>query len=123
MVVNWNTFTAFKQEFGDKDPVLLSGGLNAWEHTTPGPRCLILDTGVDLGHDDQVKIRTAQLYTDGAGVFAMHLVDANKEARRAKPEENLPCRLGEQSLMIAVLSGVRFLARYARDYAYAGGMR
>ncbi|MDP9848143.1 helix-turn-helix domain-containing protein [Streptosporangium lutulentum] len=121
MVVNWNTFTAFKQEFGDKDPVLLSGGLNAWEHTTPGPRCLILDTGVDLGHDDQVKIRTAQLYTDGAGVFAMHLVDANKEARRAKPEENLPCRLGEQSLMIAVLSGVRFLARYARDYAYAGG--
>ncbi|WP_440107161.1 hypothetical protein [Streptosporangium sp. H16] len=121
MVVNWDTFTAFKHEFGDKDPVLLSDGLNAWEQITPGPRCLILDTGVPLGDDDQVEIRTAQLYTDGAGVFAMHLTDANQQNRRNGQEDNLICRLGERSLIFAVLSGVRFLARYARDYAYAGG--
>lgn len=121
MVVNWETFADFKNDFASKDPMLLSDDWEAWERIAPGPRCLILDTGVRPGLVDQVDVRTAQLYTDGAGAFAMHQDDANMRARLDGRGENLPCCLGERSLIIAVLSGVRFLARYARDYAYAGG--
>ncbi|GAA1022093.1 hypothetical protein Aple_064600 [Acrocarpospora pleiomorpha] len=121
MVVNWDTFTAFKRGFGSEDPVLLTNGWNSWERIAPGPRCLILDTGARLEYDERVEGQTAQLYADGAGVFAMHQPDLNARARLDGRGDDLPCRLGELSLMVAVLSGVRFLARYARDYAYAGG--
>jgi hypothetical protein len=121
MVVNWDTFTAFQHEFGSKDPVLLSNGWHPWGQIAPGSRCLMLDAGVGLGHDDQVEKRTAQLYTDGAGAFAMHQIDGYRQARLDGRGDDLPCHLNERHLMIAVLSGVRFLAGYARDYAYAGG--
>ncbi|MFF0249914.1 AlbA family DNA-binding domain-containing protein [Streptosporangium sandarakinum] len=121
MVVNWDTFAAFKREFGSHDPVLFTGGWDSWERIVPGPRCLMLDTGVDPQGGDQVERRTAQLYTDGSGVFALHQRDANERTRLDGRGDQSPCCLGELALMISLLSGVRFLARYARDSAYAGG--
>ncbi|MEV7010762.1 ATP-binding protein [Streptosporangium sp. NPDC051022] len=121
MVVNWDTFTDFKNGFGGKDPVLLSDDWNSWERIAPGPRCLILDTGLRPGLSEQAETRTAQLHTDGAGGIAMHQADAYERARLDGRGDRLSCCLSERSLIIAVLSGVRFLARYARDYAYAGG--
>lgn len=66
MVVNWDTFTVFKREFGSEDPVLPSNGWNSWEQLSPGPRCLMPDTGIRPGCSDQVDGCTTQLYTDGA---------------------------------------------------------
>ncbi|MEV4096230.1 hypothetical protein [Streptosporangium saharense] len=121
MVVNWDTFSDFKNTFGSKDPMLLSDAWNPWERIAPGPRRLILDTGIRFGSIEQVEVRTAQLHADGAGAFAMHQDDANMRPRLDGRGDDLPCCLGEQALILAVLSGIRFLARYARDYAYAGG--
>ncbi|MET9241264.1 ATP-binding protein [Nonomuraea sp. NPDC003709] len=118
MIVNWDTFGSFKNDFQSTDPVVLSRGGNTWQRIVPGPRCLILDTEVEswAPGSDSVKGVTAQLYTDGSGVFGMHVPDVNDQ-----DQERRPCRVDEKWLIVAVLSGLRLLAGYARDYAYAGG--
>ncbi|WP_395108926.1 hypothetical protein [Actinomadura sp. SCN-SB] len=62
----------------------------------------------------------AELHTGGAGVFALWVPDLNRELRE-DTGRGLPCRIGELWLMVTVPSGLRFLACYARDYAYASG--
>lgn len=120
MVVNWDTFTAFSLAHERTDPVLLSNGSNAWKRIMPGPRCLLLDRTVQVELGEMAEGVAAELHTDGAGVFALWVPDLNRELRE-ETDRSLPCRIAELWLMVTVLSGLRFLAHYARDYAYAGG--
>jgi hypothetical protein len=61
-----------------------------------------------------------ELHSDGSGAFAVVVPDLNEPKRIAGP---LPAEraIEDESVVIGVLSGLRLLARHARDRAAASG--
>lgn len=68
----------------------------------------------------QARWLSADLHHDGAGVFSSFVLDP-QPAGDANPAEPEIKRVDDASVVNGLLSGLRFLARHARDRAAAGG--
>lgn len=62
----------------------------------------------------------ADLHSDGAGVFAVNAIDISRKGM-SDLEDPASVSVHDEEIVNGILSGLRFLARHARDRAGAGG--
>ena len=68
------------------------------------------------------KYVSAELHADGAGVFSMSIFDLlEQQDTSLSGTDQRHRRLHDEGLVLAVMSGLLYLARHARDRAAAGG--
>jgi hypothetical protein len=99
----------FEAEVNGKDPLILPRGIY-WQRVRVGSRRLVADSTLNTG---PAKWLACELHRSGAGSFAA-IADPRKEDATAS-------QLDDEQVVNAVWSGLRFLARHARDRSAAGG--
>jgi Putative DNA-binding domain len=100
----------FQQEIVGHQPLILNGAL-LWTRAFVGSRRLVAD---GTSNDDAgARWLACELHESGAGSFAA-AVDRRRDDATAS-------ELHEEAVVNVVWSGLRFLARHARDRAAAGG--
>jgi Putative DNA-binding domain len=106
-----------RTELGGQRPLILPAGLS-WGQISIGPRRLLADGNLNGGR--AARWLSADLHTDGAGVFAAHVLTPTS-APASSDGDPEPRSVVADSVVNGILSGLRFLARHARDRAAAGG--
>jgi hypothetical protein len=96
-------------------PMIISTNFS-WHRADVAWRCLML-SGSREG-PRSARWLVADLHSDGAGIFAVNAIDA-RHGSSGEPEYTV--RLHDEEIVNGILSGLRFLARHARDRAGAGG--
>jgi hypothetical protein len=89
-----------------------------WYRVDVGWRCLMLSGSPDSAR--QARWLVADLHSDGAGIFAVNAIDITR-AGMSGPEAPESVGVHDEEIVNGILSGLRFLARHARDRAGAGG--
>lgn len=90
----------------------------SWYRVDVGWRCVMLS-----GSPDSPRLArwlVADLHSDGAGIFAVNTID-NTRRGMSGPEDPASVGVHDEEIVNGLLSGLRFLARHARDRAGAGG--
>jgi hypothetical protein len=114
-LVNSRTLRDFQQEVANKDPLIIQRGVS-FQHVLVGSRRLIAHGGPSPVAG--ATYLACEPHQSGAGVFAA-IAD-----NRRPPEDAATSafsRIRDEDLVLDVWSGLRFLARHARDRAAAGG--
>jgi hypothetical protein len=112
------TLTAVRAELTGQQPLIMPSTL-ALRQVGIGRRRLLADGAPNSG--SPARWLSADLHDDGAGVFAAHVLrpaSAPAASGTGTPE---PRQVVDDTVVNGILSGLRFLARYARDRAAAGG--
>ncbi|WP_327048319.1 hypothetical protein OG320_10830 [Microbispora sp. NBC_01189] len=102
-----------------RQEIAMVGGLSStFEETSVAHRRLI----AEAGGNTRMAVR-AQLYTDGAGTFAMHPSSVNVANAPAQEDEaeSFRVRVLDAEVVDRVASALRYLARHARDQAAVHG--
>jgi hypothetical protein len=121
MTINSEVFRTFRNEIAAPVPLIGPGFGTRFYRASVGRRRLLADGS----RDDSLLAKWAslELHADGSGVCAIGVLDLLEGRRVVPPLESEPVvrRVGDESLVNAVMSGVLLLARHARDRAAAGG--
>ena len=118
MVLNQAALDIARDEMMGREPFILPVGLS-WRRVSIGPRRILADGNMD--NSRRARYLSADLHSDGAGTFAS-LVLRNRQARGAPDSAEPQTRqINDELVVIGILSGLRFLARHARDRTAAGG--
>jgi hypothetical protein len=108
--INLKAMRDFQQEIIGHQPLILNWSL-LWRRAFVGGRRLVAD---GTSNDDALaRWLACELHESGAGSFA-----ATVDRRR---DDATASELHDESVVNVVWSGLRFLARHARDRAAAGG--
>ena len=91
----------------------------SWHRMDVGLRCIMLSGSRESMAG--AKWLAADLYSDGAGIFAMNAIDVAGRHKADDPEEGTDAWVHDEEIVNSIISGLRFLARHARDRAGAGG--
>jgi hypothetical protein len=122
MSINTEVFRTFRDEVLVQVPFVGPGFASRFYRASVGRRRLLADG--TMNDSPSASWLSLELHADGSGVCGICVPD-QAEGRRAGlplPEsEPLLRRVGDESLVIAVMSGMLLLARHARDRAAAGG--
>lgn len=116
-------FRAFDAEARSRRPTVTDEGVR-FLRTRVGRRRLLADgTG---NYQAESRFVSAELHTDGSGVFALGVADLNSRERRMNPADSQPGEvryqvLSDEAIAAGILSGLLLLGRHARDRAAAGG--
>ncbi|KOV97443.1 hypothetical protein ADK65_25765 [Streptomyces sp. NRRL B-1140] len=111
----WRTF---RQETIDKDLLVIPRGVTV-RHVTVGSRRLIAHGGSEPA---KAKWIACELHQSGAGAFAAIAANRTDLARPGQVDENTTAsRIEDEDLVLDIWSGLRLLARHARDRSAAGG--
>lgn len=102
----------------DRQPLIMPSSL-AWGQVSIGPRRLLADGSLNSGR--AARWLSADLHADGAGVFAAHVLRPAPGPAPGSDGAPEPRCVVADSVVNGVLSGLRFLARHARDRTAAGG--
>ncbi|TJZ95308.1 AlbA family DNA-binding domain-containing protein [Actinacidiphila oryziradicis] len=107
-----------QEELVGKDPRIVPRG-SYYERVTVGSRRLIAYAGSSAV---AATYLACELHKSGAGVYAAAVTDrrANGPGTRV-PESDDVSRIDDEDIVLDIWSGLRFLARHARDRAAAGG--
>jgi hypothetical protein len=108
--IDMRAMRAFQQEMVGRQPLILNGG-SSWQRASVASRRLVADG--TMNDDAKSRWLACELHESGAGSFA-----AAVDQRRADATAS---QLDDESVVNVVWSGLRFLARHARDRAAAGG--
>jgi hypothetical protein len=101
-------------------PTSILGGGSVILRATVGRRRLLADGTRD--DSPLAKFVSMELHTDGAGVCSMCVLDLSERNEGALSDTELTHRrVHDESLVMAVMSGLQYLAKHARDRAAAGG--
>jgi len=100
----------FQREIAGQDPLIVPRGIR-WQRVGVRRGRLVADGSRD--HALKMELLGCELYESGSGVFAV-VVDFIKDTGTCFDIE-------DEVVVNAVASGLRFLARHARDRAAAGG--
>jgi hypothetical protein len=100
----------FQQAVSGRDPLILKRGIY-WHRAFVGRRRLVADGTLNGGRS---RWLACELHESGAGSFAAAVADRRRGDATAS-------ELDDEDLVNVVWSGLRFLARHARDRAAAGG--
>lgn len=112
------TLRAFRQETIDKDLLVIPRGVSV-RYTTVGSRRLIAHGGSEPA---KAKWIACELHQNGAGAFAAIAANRTDLAPPGQVDENsIASRIEDEDLVLDIWSGLRFLARHARDRSAAGG--
>lgn len=109
-VLDTRTQRAFQMEHMSTDPLILPSSLN-WCRFSVARRRFVADGA--MSGQGKAKWLACQLHETGAGSFAAAVEQRTEDARTSS--------LDDERVTNAVWSGLRFLARHARDRAAAGG--
>jgi hypothetical protein len=117
LMLDQAALSAAREALVNQGPLIMPSSLT-WKQVNIGPQRLLADGSHGSGR--MARWLSADLYSDGSGVFAAHVLrpDASPAAGSDSPE---PRSVVADSVVNCVLSGLRFLARHARDHAAAGG--
>jgi hypothetical protein len=83
-----------------------------------GHRRLLADGGVDRS-GKRVKWASLEAHTDGAGAYALPLWDLVRDHRREG--ESISTLINDESIAVALISGLVWLAHHAQERTAAGG--
>ena len=89
-----------------------------WMRVEIGRRRLLADGGTN---GRGTRWMSADLHEDGSGAFAAYVLDAGSETGVRATGEPAIRRVNDGLVVNGILSGLRFLARHARDRSAAGG--
>lgn len=124
MLIDHTSFIALLKEHAGSSPLLWDATENQhWRRMAPASKRIRMDgTSTDraTGVADHLL---AELYTDGSSVFAFQLGNLlPKEVEKSNPYVSDPLyRLSDEQIALGLLSGLRMMARHARDNALTGG--
>jgi Schlafen, AlbA_2 len=118
LVVDQAALSAARTELMGQRPLIMSSSLG-WRRVSIGRRRLLADGAMDSGR--LARWLSADLHDDGAGVFAAHVLSPISSGAASSTGEPEVRRVIDESVVNGILSGLRFLARHARDRAAAGG--
>ena len=118
LVIDQAALCAARTELTGQRPLIMPSTLG-WKRVSIGPRRLLADGAMDSGRP--ARWLSADLHEDGAGVFAAHVLSPAPVAAASSPGEPEVRQVIDDSVVNGILSGLRFLARHARDHAAAGG--
>jgi hypothetical protein len=113
LLIDHETLNAVRGELLSKTPLILNPGLT-WKRVSIGQRRLLADGSTE--RDGMARWLSADLHDDGSGVFSMYVLTP-----RYSPESEETAPIDDEFAVTGILSGLRFLARHARDRAAAGG--
>jgi hypothetical protein len=100
-------------------PMILHSNYS-WYRADVAPGCLMLSGSKDGPRG--AKWLVADLYSDGAGIFAANVVDFFRHGQQGGDDDlDGPVGVHDEEIVHGVISGLRFLARNAQDRARAGG--
>jgi hypothetical protein len=100
----------FQQAVTGREPLILNRGL-FWKRVSVASRRLVADGTLNSGRS---RWLACELHESGAGSFAAAVVDRRQGDATAS-------HVDDEAVVNIVWSGLRFLARHARDRAAAGG--
>lgn len=118
LVIDQAALSAARVELTGQRPLIMPSDLG-WRRVSIGRRRLLADGAMDSGR--AARWLSADLHEDGAGVFASHVLSPVSPAAAGSTGEPEVRRVLDDSVVNGILSGLRFLARHARDRAAAGG--
>jgi len=118
LVIDQAALSAARAELTGQRPLIVPSSLG-WQRVSIGRRRLLADGAMDSGR--AARWLSADLHEDGAGVFAAHVLSPVSPAAAGSTGEPEVRRVLDDSVVNGILSGLRFLARHARDRAAAGG--
>jgi hypothetical protein len=107
-----------RAELVNRRPLIMPSSL-AWGQVSVGPRRLLADGSLNSGRT--ARWLSADLHADGAGVFAAHALRPTSGPAASGTGAPEPRNVVADSVVNGILSGLRFLARHARDRTAAGG--
>lgn len=112
------TMRAFREETLDKDLLVIPRMVSV-RHVTVGSRRLIAHGGPEPA---KASWLACELHQSGAGTFAAIAANRESMAPPGQIDENTTIsRIEDEDLVLDIWSGLRLLARHARDRAAAGG--
>ena len=118
LVLNQAALDIARNEMMGRQPLILPVGLS-WQRVSIGPRRILADGNMDSSR--RARYLSADLHYDGAGTFASFVL-RNRELRGVpNPAEPVTRQINDEMVVNGILSGLRFLARHARDRTAAGG--
>jgi hypothetical protein len=118
LVVNQAALSAARDELMGQQPLIMPRGLH-WLRVSIGRRRILADGTRD--NSRMARFLSADLHDDGAGVFATVVLGRRSPQGAPSTGEPEVRQIDDESVVNGILSGLRFLARYARDRAAAGG--
>jgi hypothetical protein len=121
MSINSEVFRTFRDEVIGQSLMIVPGFGTTFLRASVGRRRLLADGARDSS--PSARWLSVELHADGSGVCGICVPDLAERGRAGPPPEGEPLvrRVADESLVIAVMSGVLLLARHARDRAAAGG--
>jgi hypothetical protein len=119
LLITGEAFRTFALEITGQSATVIPAGLN-FQRPSVGRRRLLADGTSDSS--PLAKWASLELHTDGSGACSLcvpNLMEGQRQEIRGEAEPHQ--RVGDESLAIAVISGLLSLAKHARDRAAAGG--
>lgn len=120
LLITGEAFRTFAQEITGQSATVIPADIN-FRRPSVGRRRLLADGTSDSS--PLAKWASLELRTDGSGAYSLCVLNLMERQRQELPGEGEPLhqRVGDESLAIAVISGLFSLAKHARDRAAAGG--
>jgi hypothetical protein len=118
LLMDHATFTAVRAGLTGQHPLIMPSSLS-WRQISIGRRRLLADGAPNSG--SPARWLSADLHDDGAGVFAAHVLRPASTPADSSTGTPEPRQVVADTVVNGILSGLRFLSRYARDRAAAGG--
>lgn len=118
LVIDQSALIAARTELLGHAPMIMPTSLS-WLRVSIGPRRLLADGTRD--NSRMARYLSTDLHADGSGVFGAFVLSPRREELVSGTGEPVARRINDESVVNAILSGLRFLARHARDRARAGG--
>jgi hypothetical protein len=115
LVIDAAARRSFRAEVVGIDPLIVPGGV-VWQRVSVGRRRLVADG--TMRESPLASWLGAELHSDGAGAFAVVVRNLNEGRVGGSETERL---IDDEDVVLGILSGLRLLARHARDRAAAGG--
>lgn len=118
LLIDQAALNAARGELMGKHPLIMPTSTQ-WVRVSIGRRRLLADG--TMGGGRQARYLSTELHDDGAGVFGAFVLLPGSSGGGGNTGELEARRISDEALVNGILSGLRFLARHARDRAAAGG--
>jgi hypothetical protein len=118
LVINQATLDAAQAELMGRQPLIIPSG-RSWQRVSIGRRRVLADASSEKGR--RARFLSADLHADGAGFFAASVLGRRPPQGVSSAGEPEVRQIDDERVVNGILSGLRFLARHARDRAAAGG--